>query len=151
MTDMEIYTIGFTQTTAEFFFGRLRNAGIQRLLDTRFYHSSPFAGFAKAKDLPYFLKELVDAEYEHEPLLAPTEELLDEYRSNRKEKGAWESYVAGFQELMAERQIETALQQDDFEVRTALLCSEVTAERCHRRLICEYLAEHWPELRAMHL
>ena len=32
---MEIYTIGFTQTTAEHFFGRLKAAGIQRLLDVR--------------------------------------------------------------------------------------------------------------------
>lgn len=148
---MRIYTIGFTQTTAEFFFDRLKNAGVKRLLDTRLYHSSPFSGFAKSRDLPYLLKELADAEYAHEPLLAPTEELLDEYRRDRKAKGAWESYVAGFQELMAEREIETALQQDDFKAPTALLCSEVTAEHCHRRLICEYLAEHWPDLKALHL
>ena len=29
---MEIYTIGFTQTTAEHFFGRLKAAGVQRQL-----------------------------------------------------------------------------------------------------------------------
>jgi hypothetical protein len=29
---MEIYTIGFTQTTAERFFGRLKMAGVQRLM-----------------------------------------------------------------------------------------------------------------------
>jgi hypothetical protein len=37
---VEIYTIGFTQTTAERFFGRLADVGIQRLLrvtDARFY------------------------------------------------------------------------------------------------------------------
>ena len=66
---MEIYTIGFTQTTAEHFFGRLKAAGVQRLLDVRLNNSSQLAGFAKAKDLPYFLSELVGATYEHEPLL----------------------------------------------------------------------------------
>ena len=49
---MEIYTIGFTQTTAEHFFGRLKAAGVQRLLDVRLNNSSQLAGFAKAKDLP---------------------------------------------------------------------------------------------------
>lgn len=56
---MEIYTIGFTQTTAERFFGRLREAGVGRLLDVRLNNSSQLAGFAKAKDLPYFLRELL--------------------------------------------------------------------------------------------
>ena len=74
---MEIHTIGFTQTTAESFFGRLKDAGIGRLLDVRLNNSSQLAGFAKAKDLPYFLRELVGATYEHEPLLAPTQDLLD--------------------------------------------------------------------------
>ena len=58
---MEIYTIGFTQTTAEHFFGRLKAARIQRLLDVRLNNSSQLAGFAKARDLPYFLHELVGA------------------------------------------------------------------------------------------
>jgi uncharacterized protein (DUF488 family) len=32
---MEVYTIGFTQTTAAEFFGRLKRAGIRRLVDVR--------------------------------------------------------------------------------------------------------------------
>ncbi|HEU0318869.1 MAG TPA: DUF488 domain-containing protein, partial [Solirubrobacteraceae bacterium] len=71
---MEIYTIGFTQTTAERFFTRLGDAGIERLLDVRLNNSSQLAGFAKARDLPYFLRELIGASYEHEPQLAPTQE-----------------------------------------------------------------------------
>jgi uncharacterized protein (DUF488 family) len=54
-------------------------------------------------------------------------------------------------ELMAQRTIETALRPADFAVPTALLCSEATAENCHRRLVCEYLSDHWPELRTNHL
>ena len=145
---MEIYTIGFTQTTAEHFFGRLKAAGIQRLLDVRLNNSSQLAGFAKAKDLPYFLRELVGATYEHEPLLAPTQELLDEYK---KRKGDWESYERRFLDLMAERQIERALSPAEFELPTALLCSEATAENCHRRLVCGYLADHWSDVRPVHL
>ncbi|HWD10943.1 MAG TPA: DUF488 domain-containing protein [Solirubrobacteraceae bacterium] len=145
---MEIYTIGFTQTTAEHFFNRLANARVERLLDVRLNNSSQMAGFAKAKDLPYLLRELVGARYEHEPLLAPTQELLDEYR---KHKGGWSSYEARFLELLASREIETSLASSDFETPTALLCSEATAENCHRRLVCEYLAGRWPNVRTIHL
>jgi uncharacterized protein (DUF488 family) len=145
---VEIYTIGFTQTTAEHFFGRLTAAEVQRLLDVRLNNSSQLAGFAKAKDLPYFLRELVGATYEHEPLLAPTQELLDEYK---KRKGDWGSYERRFLDLMTERQIERALSPAEFELPTVLLCSEATAEHCHRRLVCEYLAEHWSDVRPVHL
>ena len=145
---MEIYTIGFTQTTAERFFGRLASAGVERLFDVRLNNSSQLAGFAKAQDLPYFLKELVGATYRHEPMLAPTQALLDDYK---KRKGDWTTYEKGFLDLMADRRIEAALSPADFASPTALLCSESTAEHCHRRLVGEYLAEHWAGLRAVHL
>ena len=61
------YTIGFTQKTAAEFFGLLRTTGIQRLVDVRLNRDSQLAGFAKAQDLPFFLRELCGAEYLHEP------------------------------------------------------------------------------------
>lgn len=145
---MEIYTIGFTQTTAERFFERLAAAGVRRLLDVRLNNTSQLAGFAKAADLPYFLRELIGARYAHEPLLAPTKELLDDYK---KRKGDWGAYEAGFLALMESREIEQALDRADFDVPTALLCSEATAEHCHRRLVCDYLAERWPNVDVVHL
>jgi uncharacterized protein (DUF488 family) len=145
---VEIYTIGFTQTTAERFFKRLADAGVARLLDVRLNNTSQLAGFAKAKDLPYFLQELVGATYEHEPMLAPTQELLDEYK---KRKGDWNTYERQFLDLLASRGIESALSIGDFHAPTALLCSEASADHCHRRLVCEYLAERWPDLRPVHL
>ncbi len=145
---MEIYTIGFTQTTAERFFGRLAEARIERLLDVRLNNSSQLAGFAKAGDLPFFLARLVGAEYAHEPLLAPDRRLLDDLK---KRDGDWETYERGFLALMAERRIESVLSRSTFRRRTVLLCSEATAECCHRRLVCEYLDRHWGGVRAVHL
>jgi uncharacterized protein (DUF488 family) len=145
---VEICTIGFTQTTAEHFFGRLRSAGVRRLLDVRLNNSSQLAGFAKAQDLPYFLRELADASYEHELRLAPTQELLDDYK---KRKGDWATYERNFMDLMQRRRIEAVLLPEAFEAPTALLCSEPTAEHCHRRLVCEYLGQRWPNVRAVHL
>lgn len=77
---MEIFTIGFTQTTAEDFFGRLKSRRIERLLDVRLNNRSQLAGFAKRDDLAYFLRELVGARYEHAPMLAPSQEILDAYK-----------------------------------------------------------------------
>ncbi len=145
---MEIYSIGFTQTTAEHFFGRLTDAGVKRLLDVRLKNSSQLAGFAKAQDLPFFLRELVGGDYVHEPLLAPTQGLLDGYR---KDKRGWQWYEDAFLELLSERAIEHRLDPNDFEQPTALLCSEATADKCHRRLVCDYLAEHWEGVHAFHL
>ncbi len=146
---MEIYSIGFTQTTAEHFFGRLKRSGVQRLLDVRRNTSSQLAGFAKARDLPYFLRELLSAEYAHEPLLTPTEELLKAY----KRQGAmpWTEYEERFLALLRERQVERRLDPGLFLTPTALLCSEATPEHCHRRLALEYLARHWGELQIVHL
>ena len=145
---MEIYSIGFTQTTAEHFFGRLKQAGVKRLLDVRLNNSSQFAGFAKAQDLPFFLAELAAADYEHAPVLAPTQALLDGYR---KEKKGWAWYEDAFLDLMAERRIQEKLDRAALDQPTALLCSEATAEKCHRRLVCEYLAGHWTDVLGVHL
>ncbi len=145
---MEIYTIGFTQSTAEHFFGRLRDAGVRRLLDIRLNNSSQLAGFAKARDLPFFLDALLSASYVHEPLLAPDQAILTEYKKNG---GSWDTYEARFLKLMEDRSVAERLDRQSFEVPTVLLCSEATAEHCHRRLVCEYLAEHWGEVHATHL
>src|ERR1700730_14214426 len=103
---MEIYTVGFTKKTAEQFFGLLKSAGIQRLLDVRLNNVSQLAGFTKRDDLAFFVREICHAEYRHEPLLAPTQEMLD---ALKKRKGAWTDYEDGFLRLIAEREIEKNL------------------------------------------
>ena len=140
---MEVYTIGFTQKTARQFFTTLKNAGVRRLLDVRLNNVSQLAGFAKREDLAYFLQAICDIEYRHELLLAPTQEMLDTYK---KQKGSWQEYERQFLELMAQRSIETALDHDMFLTPTALLCSELTSENCHRRLVLEYLQDKWRDL-----
>ncbi len=145
---MEIYSIGFTKKTAEQFFGRLREAGIKRLLDVRLNNKSQLAAFTKRNDLPFFLRELCGADYIHEPLLAPTKEILDDYK---KRKGSWQEYETRFFALLAERKIEDKIDRNLFEQPTVLLCSEPTAEYCHRRLVLEYLQEKWGDIKIVYL
>lgn len=118
------------------------------MIDVRLNNTSQLAGFAKKDDLEFFLREICGAEYVHEPLLAPTQEMLDTYK---KGKGAWEEYEGRFFALMKDREIERNLDRALFEIPSVLLCSEETAEHCHRRLVLEYLTEKWGEIKIVHL
>jgi uncharacterized protein (DUF488 family) len=146
---MEIFTIGFAQTPAAEFFGKLNRAGVRRLVDVRLNNTSQLAAYAKREDLKFFLRAICDIDYEHEPLLTPTQEMLDAYK---KRKGSWAEYERQFLDLMAQRRIEQELNRERFEQEpTVLLCSEHTAEHCHRRLVLEYLQERWNDLETVHL
>jgi uncharacterized protein (DUF488 family) len=145
---MEIYSIGFTKKGAGEFFGALKAAGIERLLDVRLNNTSQLAGFAKQSDLKYFLEEICGAAYEREPLLAPTQEILDAFK---KQKGSWETYTEAYLALIRSRRVESAISQERFKKRTVLLCSEASAEHCHRRLALEYLQQHWNDVVIHHL
>jgi len=144
---MDLYTIGFTKKSAYRFFEALRDAGVERVVDVRLNNVSQLAGFAKRQDLAYFLDKITRIQYTHAPLLAPTQEMLDSYK---KHGGTWDEYERRFLQLMKDRRIESAW---DEEMRDAdcLLCSEEKPEHCHRRLVAEYLAAHHDGIKIHHL
>ena len=146
---MKLYTIGFTQSTAEHFFERLRANGVQRLVDIRLKPDGQLAGFAKKDDLPFLLRELAaGCQYTHLPELAPTKEILKAYRDD----GDWDKYLPSFEALMDGRGIPATLDRSMFEEEACcLLCSEATPEQCHRRLVAERLAAHWADVTIIHL
>lgn len=145
---IQVSTIGFTKTSAEHFFGRIRDARVRVVVDVRLKNSSQLAGFAKSDDLGFFLKNLSGAEYVHEPILAPTDEMLTRYK---KHKGSWSEYTVSFLALMADRRVEERFSRDAFD-DACLLCSEDKPHHCHRRLVCEYLNGKWGgELKVRHL
>lgn len=108
-------------------------------MDVRLRNTFGLSGFAKKDDLAWFLRELCKMDYIHMPQLAPTGKMLDAYR---KEHKSWEVYEREFLALMEERRI---AQKDIKRAvdNSVLLCSEDTAEHCHRRLVAEYLRRHW--------
>jgi uncharacterized protein (DUF488 family) len=134
-----VSTIGFTQTSAENFFERLRNARVRKVVDVRLHNTSQLAAFAKADDLSYFLRNIGGIEYAHEPLLAPTDEMLKTFKTK---KGNWDIYEKRFLQLMEDRQIERRFERSSFD-GACLLCSEATPHHCHRRLVCDYLNDRW--------
>jgi uncharacterized protein (DUF488 family) len=145
--DITIFTMGFAKKTAREFFDKLKAAGVQRLVDIRLNNVSQLAGFTKKADLEYFLKAILGIEYEHITLLAPTADILGEYKAN---KGDWAIYEDRFNRLLAERQVENVISEATLD-RACLLCSEPTAVKCHRRLVAEYLQGQWGNVTIVHL
>lgn len=145
---MEVCTIGFTGKSAQNFFEALAGAGVRRLIDVRLRNTSQLAAFTKRYDLEFFADQLIGASYVHEPLLAPSSELLDSYK---KKRITWQEYESGFLFLMENRHVESVLSPSFFEPRSALLCSEPSPAKCHRRLVLDYLNRRWGAIEAHHL
>lgn len=143
---MKMFTIGFTRSSAQHFFTRIKASGARRIVDVRLNNVSQLAGFAKRDDLRYFADALCGIGYAHCLSLAPTRDMLDEYRNDH---GDWDVYAAKFNRLIAQRHIETL----DRELLdgACLLCSEDRPHRCHRRLVAEYLQQHWGDVKIVHL
>jgi hypothetical protein len=70
-------------------------------------------------------------------MLAPTNELLDNYRKNLD----WATYEKKFNELLKERRVEELFNPlINGLTRICLLCSEDKPDKCHRRLVAEYFS-----------
>jgi uncharacterized protein (DUF488 family) len=134
-----LFTIGFTKKTAEEFFRLLDQAKVERVIDVRENRVGQLAGFAKYPDIAFLLDRILGIEYLYEPLLAPSPEIRDAYRSTKN----WEAYEKSFLELIEQRGILERMEPSKFDGRIAFLCSEAGPEKCHRRLVAEILAKHW--------
>ncbi|MCR5038371.1 MAG: DUF488 domain-containing protein [Bacteroidales bacterium] len=143
-----LFTIGFTKKSAEHFFNLLRNNGVKQLADIRISNSSQLAGFAKGKDLEFFVKEICHIPYRHIADFAPSKELLDQWH---KQEVTWKEYEKIYIQLLKDRDILRKYGIKAFD-GSCFLCSEDTPEQCHRRLLAEYLQEHSSEqVKIIHL
>jgi uncharacterized protein (DUF488 family) len=141
METVKIFTIGFTGSSAEHFFDRLRKASVKKVIDTRLWASSQLAGFAKKKDLPYFLKEVAGIDYEYRLDLAPSHAILKPFKDN---KISWDEYEMQYIDLINHRNISNVLQPDEVD-QACFLCACKTEHHCHRRLLAEYLQREWDQ------
>ena len=147
MDNINLYTIGFTKKNAETFFSLLKRNNVRKLIDVRLNNVSQLAGFTKQEDLKYFLRELCNIDYYHFEQFAPTEEILKRYK---KKEISWKEYEEEFISLISKRQIEKLVSLDLLS-DACLLCSESTAENCHRRLVAEYFSRMFPQIRIIHI
>ena len=145
---MKTFTIGFTQKGANKFFTLIKDNNIARIIDVRVNNVSQLAGFAKQDDLKFFLSELCGVDYIHLEELTPTKDILSDYK---KKIITWEDYEDKFLNLIAKRNIERSVDKSMLD-NGCLLCSEHKPHYCHRRLVVEYLNDHWnTDIEVVHL
>ena len=144
---MKIFTIGFTKKSAKEFFEILKTNNIEQIIDIRLNNTSQLAGFTKKDNLEYFLKELCSIDFCHFIFLAPTKEIRDRYIKSKD----WDVYVKEYIELLDNRKVLDKLDKSYFKRKSCFLCSEASADHCHRRLLVEYLKEHWDYVEIVHL
>ena len=144
---IKLYTIGFTGKPAEKFFNLLTNSGVKKVVDTRINNVSQLAGFAKGSDLKFFVKEIGNMDYEHKIDFAPTKELLVRYREKQI---TWPEYETEYLNLLDMRKVSQKTNIEQLH-ENCLLCSEHTPEKCHRRLLAEYLKHVRGDIQIIHL
>lgn len=145
---VKIYTIGFSQKSAKYFFNLLRNHKIKQLIDIRENNTSQLSGFTKRGDLQFFLEVIINASYIHMPELAPDKSIRKKYKETKN----WEEYERDFLELLDERDVVNLLKRVQYTSPFVLLCSEPEPDKCHRRLVAELIKKHiYPDAEVIHL
>ena len=146
---MIIYTIGFTKRTAKEFFDTIHSETVDLLIDIRLNNTSQLAGFTKSGDIEYFLEKICSCKYDHDPALAPTKEILNDYKKGIID---WEEYSERFLQLMQQRSmVESFVKKYISYEKVCLLCSELSPVNCHRRLVAETLNSKNPAWEIRHL
>ncbi|MBE9221773.1 DUF488 domain-containing protein [Cyanobacterium stanieri LEGE 03274] len=145
---MKLFTIGFTQTSAEQFFDSLTKNKVTTLIDVRLNNSSQLSGYAKKNDLQYFLKRICNINYVHIKDLAPNKDILDQFK--KQKTISWKEYEKHYLKLIQDRKIDKTISPKLFE-NGCLLCSEKEPHYCHRRLLAEYLNKQWGGILIKHL
>ena len=143
---MTIFTIGYAGKTAAKFFELIRMNEIGVLIDVRRYNSSQLAGFAKSRDLEYFLSQICDCGYVWAAQFAPTATLLGDYKENRI---SWNEYEVIYHKILDGQDLRFF--EDYANKRICLLCAENLPARCHRRLLAERVVAIYPSAEVRHL
>ena len=144
---INLYTIGFTQKKANYFFELLQKNNVSKIIDVRLNNNSQLAGFTKQDDLKYFLKTIANIDYIHLPILETTEEILKKYK---KKEISWMQYELSFNQILEKRNPKTIISIDQLK-NACLLCSEPEATHCHRRLVAEYFKKIYSEITIIHI
>ena len=144
---IHLFTIGFTKKPAETFFKLLKDSDVKQIVDTRINNVSQLSGFAKGSDLQFFAREIGNISYNHNIDFAPTKELLSLYRTK---KLTWNDYETEYLNLLDIRKIAQKINVENLH-QNCLLCSEHKPDKCHRRLLAEYLKQVRNDIQITHL
>jgi uncharacterized protein (DUF488 family) len=142
-----IWTIGYERLLPPELVAELEAAGVQRVLDVRYRPQSRRPGMSKTR-----LGDLLGAHgiaYEHRKPLGTPPDLRHDFHAGRIEqaRAGYRAHV----EATAPDALEALAAELLNGPRTALLCLEADPAGCHRRVVCEALAERVAALRVVDL
>lgn len=138
-----IYTIGFAGKTRDDFEHTLRIGGARTLIDIRLWRAARFVPWASGKNIT----DGIGRSAQYMPELAPSKELLTAYKNGEID---WSGYEKVFNGLLADRQVEKLFAADTLN-GVCFLCAEKSPDKCHCRLVAEYLTAHFPGTKIRHL
>ncbi len=142
MTAELVFTVGYEGRTAASLVRRLREAGVERVLDVRASARSARPGFSRAP-----LSRALQAAglaYRHLP------EAGNPFRAEAERDLA--GVLSRYRAHLAERpEVVRAVLDAAAGARTALLCAEANPARCHRSVLAEALTAADPGVRVVHL
>ncbi|OQB27709.1 MAG: hypothetical protein BWY10_01148 [Chloroflexi bacterium ADurb.Bin180] len=143
-----LFTIGYERRSLSELIRALQEAGVDAVIDIRLRNTSQLAGYTKKDDLAFLLREGFGIAYEHHPELAPTDELLDDYRASRD----WEHYESAFRSALKKRHSDRVGREILGRYsRICLLCHERLPVKCHRRLVAEWWVQRIGGFTVVHL
>ncbi|MBV8684089.1 MAG: DUF488 domain-containing protein [Caulobacteraceae bacterium] len=129
-------TIGYEAATLTDVIGRLKGARVNLLIDVRAIAASRRPGFSKTMFAASLAEVGID--YLHLRALGTPKAGREAARAGRTQEMR-EIYEAHLEEPDAQTQLVQATQASERR-RTALLCYEADAARCHRRIVAERIS-----------
>ena len=142
-----IWTIGYERLLPPELVAELQAAGVERVIDVRFRPQSRRPGMSKTR-----LGEALGGAgiaYEHRKALGTPPDLRIDFHQGRigQARAGFRAHV----EATAPDALDALAGELEHGPRTALLCLEEDPAACHRRVLCEALAERLPDLRVVDL
>lgn len=143
---MNLYTAGYEGLTIDAFIARLKQAGIDKVLDVHEYPLSRKKGFSKKAFAQCLAVEGIA--YEHSRPLGCPKPIRKQY----KEDGDWVAYARGFRAyIRTQDSVLKELVSSAAEQRICMVCYEADANFCHRSLIAESAQALHSSLQTQHL
>lgn len=130
MQPSALFTFGYEGLTIDAFIARLKQVGIDLIVDVRELPLSRKKGFSKTA----FRQALAQAGigYEHHPALGCPRPVRDQYKSD----GDWQGYTRGFMAYLGTQGDAVAnLAATALDRRVCLVCFEADAMFCHRSYV----------------
>jgi len=132
----DLYTFGYEGLSLDVFIGRLKSAGVERVIDVRATPLSRKRGFSK-NGLSVALANAGIA-YTHSAAMGCPKPVRDRY----KQDSNWTTYTQGFLSYLSENSEALAeVAQIAKGSRSCLICFEADYNRCHRTYVARGAAQ----------